>query len=288
VAGELVVADGQIEYGGVLFGKGTPYRWKQLDGWEDLPDISTGNAARPGTHGAWPGRALAGERVVTWQGRIKAPPGQFSAAVRALRAATWIGDEQELVIRALDETLLAYGRVTRRIIPQDLEYRVGSGSFSIQWTCSDPLRYSLTEQHAQASIPVTTGAGLVYPLVYPLDYGPDPTVSSTVTVVNELGTDTPPRLVVKGPLEGPLIANLATNVQLEYDITLAEVDTLTIDCRTGEVLLNGGADRLYTNTAASVPPEMFTFAKGPNPIALRALNWQAGNRLDIYWRDATL
>lgn len=292
MAGELITTDGQIEFGGVLLGAGTPYRWVELAGWEDLPDVSTGDVDRPGMHGAWPGRSLVGERVITWQGRIKGVPlDQFPATIKAFRAATRIGDEQELVISALGETLLTYGRVTKRAIPQGLAYRVGSASFSVQWTCSDPRRYSVAERSASAylAVGVDVGGGLTYPLTYPLDYGTGPASTSTLIAVNELDADSPPVLVVRGPIERPMIVNLLTGVQLEFGITLASSDTLVIDCRVGTVLLNGITDRLYTRTAASAPIEMFAVAGGEsNPIALMAASWDEGNNLDAYWRDATL
>src|SRR4051794_40320373 len=46
-AGDLITVDGQIEWGGVLLGSGTAYRWSgdddALTGWEDTPSLDRGN-----------------------------------------------------------------------------------------------------------------------------------------------------------------------------------------------------------------------------------------------------
>lgn len=291
--GGLITGDGQVQWGGMVFGDGVATFIDDEDGlvgWEDLPGIDSGNVARTAQHGSWPGSQYAQERVVTWSGSL-APRSDMQSQVKALRAATSIrsdAQEQPLVVRTLGETLVAWGQVTARALPTDRRYARGDARLVMQWTCSDPRRYSLTENHARAELSGVGVSGLVYPLVYPLSYGPDPTNASSVNCVNTLDADTPPGLTAWGPLEGPLITNTRTRVQLEFDIVLAAGEHLDIDCRTGEVLLNGVADRLYTRTAASVPPDLFTLTEGANPITLRALTWGAGNALDIWWRDATL
>lgn len=291
--GELINGDGQVQWGGMVLGDGVATFMDDEDGlvgWEDLPSIRSGNVARPAQHGSWPGRQFASDRVVTWSGSL-APRSDMQSHVIAMRAATSItsdGQEQPLVVRTLGETLVAWGQVTNRSLPVNRRYARGDARLVVQWTCTDPRRYSLTEENEAAELPVgdSTG-GLVYPLVYPLDYGPEIS-SSSLTAVNQLDTDTPPRLMWTGPLERPGAVNTRLGRLIEFDLILADTDTLIVDCRDGTVLLNAVADRLYTRTSASVPLELFVLAKGENEIALRAQSWGAGNRLDCWWRHATL
>ncbi|MFG1997875.1 phage distal tail protein [Spirillospora sp. NPDC048911] len=287
-AGDLITDDGQLEWNGLLLGGGTPYGWRELAGWDDLPGLDGGSVSRPSRHGRWPGRRLAGERTVTYSCLVRAPREAMSATVRTLRAATAVPpdeSEQPLVIRTLDETLLAYAQVAGRILTNDLSYGTGLGRAVVQWACSDPRRYSLTEYTVSIQ-PPTPGSGFQYPLTYPLDYGTAGS-SGGASVVNAGDIATNPTLVITGPCANPVVINQTAQRQLQFGVTLAAEDTLTIDTKRGTVLL-GSADRMYTLTAASVPVEDFEFAPGANAIAFRTASSSPGAGLTVSWRDAYL
>lgn len=292
MAGELIDRDGQIEWGGILLGATTAYRWVELTGWDDIPGLDSGAAARPARHGAWPGRAYAGQRVITLKTRIRSTPANLAADLAALVAATALGPdagEAPLVIRtAGGDVRLVHAQITARLLPgHDVVLRnTGFGEATLQWTCSDPRRYSLVEHAAQID-PPTPGEGLTYPLTYPLDYG-EPGSSGNATVTNAGDTPTFARIVFTGPLTSPQILNQTSGRLLAFGITLAAGETLTVDCDAGTVTLNGTADRLYTLTPTSVPVEAFELIPGDNLISLRASATGSGAQAALTWRDASL
>lgn len=284
--GALITRDGQIEWDGVLLGSGTPYRWVELVGWEDLPALDSGNAPRPQRHGAWPGRYLAQERVITWTARIVAEPGAFGAAVTALRSALRVADddtERPLVVRTKGgETLLAYAAVTSRVIPNTPAAGIGRGTLAVMWTCSDPRRYSLTE-HAETIPQPQAGTGLTYPLAYPLDYG---TVAENGDrlLTNAGSEPTPLRLVISGPCTTPALS--LDGLVLEFDLALTADEQLVIDTGAGTVLLDGGTDRTYALTDRSAPLESFELPPGDSIVSFRAGAFGGGATCDVTWRDA--
>lgn len=289
--GDLIVRDDQVEWGGLLLGADTAYRYTELTGWEDLPGIDLGDVDRPEDHGSWPGEPFAGERVVTMTGFICVPGdyaglGAANATLRAVTSVPASSTEQQLTIQRFGEKLMVWARISNRSVSADQLARVGYAKLALQWTASDPRRYSVEEHSESCEIVAPSGAGLVYPLAYPLTYGPD-VVAASVVCTNAYEADSPPRLVVTGPVTTPLIANVTTGTTLEYGVALASSsDQLVIDVRNGTVLLNG-VDRAYTRTANSGPLRDFQLAAGDNDLEFRAASSAAGNRLDVYWRDAT-
>jgi hypothetical protein len=287
-AGDLITADGQIEWGGVLLGTDTAYLWDSLDGWEDLPGIDSGNVSRPAAHGSWSGAKFSQERTVTFGGYVVAP--DVLAAVRDLRRVTAVaGDATELplVVRTAGETLLAHGAIVGRVLPLPTSV-TEFAQVTLQWLCSDPRRYSLVEKSVALALSAPPVAGLVYPLAYPLDYGADELPNASATATNELDAPTLPVVVFTGPLTVPRLVNQPAGVMLEFGIELTAADTLTVDCAAGTVLLNGTADRLYTSTPLCSPLANFEIRPGANDLALSAQDFDAGNSATVTWRDATL
>lgn len=283
-----VLAPGQVSWGGLLLGAHTPWRWDQLDGWEDMPPLDSGDVARPSRHGAWGGTDLAQPRVITLAGKLLCRRSEVPALVGALRSATRVGDTADLhplTVNAWGEELIAYVRPTQRIMPLAKGARLGMIPYTLQWTAPDPRRYSPTEQDRTIDAPIRPVDGLDYPLDYPLDYGA-PITGGSGTLTNAGDTGTHPSVVITGPCDRPMIRNAATGYAMEFALTLDAAETLVIDCGAGTVLLSGSADRLYTRTPTSVPAELWTLAPGRNQIQFRPLWSGAGAAVTIRWRDA--
>ncbi|WP_052390768.1 phage tail family protein [Streptomyces sp. NRRL B-24484] len=156
-AGDKVTAPGHVQFGDLLLGPGTPYRWRTIAGWEDTPGLDSGTINRPAAHGAYPGELWAQPRTITLDGiTIRSPADQIGATVRQLAAGTALStDEQPLVVQ-LDERgpLMVFARCLRRAIPVGKGYRVGTiTGAALQWEASDPRRYSLAEQSAETGLP---------------------------------------------------------------------------------------------------------------------------------------
>lgn len=297
-AGDLVGIPGHVQFGELLLGPHTPYRWRTLDGWEDSPGIDSGSVNRSDGHGAYPGRLLAQPRTITLDDMvIRTEPRQMGAAVRTLRTATALrDDEQPLVVQLDDEPpLLVFARCMRRSIP------VGVGGYALglvqgaalQFEASDPRRYSLVEQQVEARLPaaepgldwqVTPGPER---LLYPIGFGTPGSTGSLLTV-NEGDAPSHPVISIRGPVSLPSVTNIATGEAIEYDLDLAADDELIIDAAAGTVTLNRTAARLYTATARSTPENLFVLPSGTTSLLFRAAPGSADPRAScsIRWRSA--
>ncbi|MBI0295706.1 phage tail family protein [Streptomyces sp. PRKS01-29] len=164
-AGALVTEPGHVQYGDLLLGPGTPYRWRTLTGWGDLPPLDSGTVQRADAHGAYPGLLLAQSRTVGVDGLVvRAPRAQIGEVVGRLEAATAPRVDEIPLVAWVDERgpLLTYARATRRAIPTTTGYRLGTiVGGAIEFVATDPRRYALAEQAATATLPVSE-AGLAW------------------------------------------------------------------------------------------------------------------------------
>lgn len=278
-AGDLLTAPGQVQYGDLLIGRGTPYTYKKLSGWSELPALDSGTVPRAGAHGAYPGQLLAQSRIIGLDGlMVRAPRASIGAAVDVLEAG---------LVPVVDELPLAYwadergprvvwARCLRYMLPMETGYRIGTilGG-AVQWEATDPRRYGLTELTRTASLPMPepgldwgTDPGPEH-LAWPLDFGAVGSAGG-MSVTNAGNAETHPVIEFRGPVLRPSLTNLRSGAVLEYDLPLAAGDVLTVDTRAGTVTLNGSASRLYTVTARSVPEQTFTLACGTTDLAFRA------------------
>ncbi|WP_432194715.1 phage distal tail protein [Streptomyces sp. bgisy027] len=164
-AGALVTRPGHVQYGDLLLGPGTPYGWRTLTGWGDLPALDSGSVQRADAHGAFPGLLLAQSRTIGVDGLVvRAPRAQIGEAVGRLEAGTAPRVDEIPLVVWVDERgpLLSYARATRRAVPTSTGYRLGTiTGGAIEWVASDPRRYALAEQTATAQLPVSE-AGLTW------------------------------------------------------------------------------------------------------------------------------
>lgn len=288
--GDLITGDGQLEFNNYLLGDDVTTFMTSISGWEDLPPIDSGNTLRPSSHGAWVGKKLVGQRIITWSGKF-APEdsSDWVDLLDTLQAAFTcpLGEnEYSLVIRTRGTSRLVFGTVSARAIPMDYSYSYYGANVNIQFECSDPRKYSLGEITRFLSMPSDTEDGLDYPLVYPLDYGVDALVN-TGNLVNDGSAPTPLTLNFIGPATNPTLVNTTTNQQLGFNIVLASTDILTVDTRKGTVLLNGTADRLYTRKLTSSPILGFDLEPGLNEMVIFADDWSTDSGVEIIYRDAS-
>lgn len=288
--GDLITADGQLEYNGYVLGDDVVTFMTNLTGWEDLPPIDSSNTIRPASHGAWAGKKLAGQRIITWTGRF-APEetADWTTLLAALKAAFTIPlgtEELTIVVRTRSDMKVAFGTVVARAIPMDYAYSYYGANVTIQFECSDPRLYSIGENTVFISMPDDSEDGLDYPLVYPLDYGIQ-SFTSDLNITNNGNAPSPVILRYYGPVTNPVLQNTTTGQELGFNIVLTEDDVLTVNTRTGTVLLNGTADRLYTRQLTSSPILGFELQPGLNEMHAHASSWSTGAGVEIVYRDAT-
>lgn len=287
--GGLITRDGQVQYRGLLMGAGTPYRWRELTGWHGLPEVDSGNTPRPSRHGAWPGRKLAQQRIITLTGPVRCPAAELPDVLDQLEDATVLPDDEQeypLVVRERDAPLAVWAVCTGREIASGLRMSAGIPTYSLQFVASDPRRYTTFQERATIYPPAASG-GLDFPLVFPLDFGQAGTGGSRI-LTNRGNTATWPVIDLHGAMGTPRLVNSRTGHQLEIGMQLAPVDVLTIDTYAGTITLNGTADRLYELTSLSGPVQDMYLKPGANDVALTAATWQDSARAQVRWRHAKL
>lgn len=290
MSGELITADGQLEYNGYLLGDNDVTFMESLVGWDDLPAIDSANTLRPSSNGAWSGTKLLQERIITWTGRFAPSKATWNDEIIRLRNAfTAPIDEAEIAItvRLRDEVLISLGALTARALPADYSYSAYGAKLTLQFECSDPNKYGPVLKNIALGLTGITTDGLIYPLTYPLTYG-TPRVPSTGSIFNEGNIQTPLKIYFRGPLSNPSLTNQTTNKKLRFIINLTETDILSVDTRTGAVLLNNTVDRLYTRDTTSSPIRLFTAVPGENSMRFAADSYGVGAQVAFEFRDAVI
>lgn len=248
MAGELITQDGQLQWRGLLLGTGTPYRYTNLEGWLDLPDVRDGDIDFDNVHGSQPGQLLANRRVVTLSFTMSLTTADFAVAQSALRAATAPSDnpaEEPLVVQWDGVKAMVNARVTRRSIPSPRSNGMGYSQGAVQWRATNPRILHLPQQIAGPTGPPTSGSGgLIYPLVYPLVYGSAQSGGELV-LTNTGNAPVQPVFRITGASRGPVITNPDTGQQLAFDpaYTLPAGKQLLLSYDNRSVLLDDGVSR---------------------------------------------
>ncbi|MEY9862878.1 hypothetical protein ABH935_008526 [Catenulispora sp. GAS73] len=283
-----LTADGQIGYNGLVFGSGTSYVIAEtgITGWEDLPGFDTADSPRSGDHGSWPGPRYAQPRVITATVWLAPATRTDTSAITALRGATGIDlDEQWLTVQLHGETLISAVRINQRAIPTDRQFALyGVAKASVQFIATDPRRYTLTLQTLATSVPQPE-TGIVWPLTWPLSWGTAGS-SGNLQVTNAGNAATHPVVTFTGPCTDPQLANVDTGQMIGYNLVLAATDVLTVDTGSGQVLLNGAADRRYAAMPNATLEEAFVLPPGSTTLAFRPSAGAPPASAKVAWRSA--
>lgn len=248
MAGELITQDGQVEWRGLLLGAGTSYRYVNLEGWMDLPDLRDGDIDFDNAHGSQPGQLLVGRRVVTLSFTMSLSTADFAVAQTALRAATAPSEnpaEEPLVAQWGGVKSMLNARVTRRSIPSPRDNGMGYSQGAIQWRATNPRLLHLPQIIAGPVTPPVGGTGgLIYPLVYPLVYGSAQS-GGELLITNVGNSAIQPVFRITGPSTGPVITNPDTGAQLAFDpsYVLPSGKKLLLSYEDRSVLLDDGVSR---------------------------------------------
>ncbi|MFF6867565.1 phage distal tail protein [Streptomyces sp. NPDC012450] len=286
--GSLIAQDGQVQWAGLLIGPGTPFAVDKsgLSGWEDLPEYDSSDADRPTSHGAWPGSRYAKPRKVGGTIVLMPEYGGAVEAVRTLRQALALLDEERwLTVRLHGELLTVRARIAQRVVPADQGFATqGSSRMSVQWLAADPRRYFVNEQVATTS-PPQPESGLTWPLTWPLTWGQAKSTGDAV-VENTGSAPVHPVIVFRGPCSMPTVTERVSRRRLRYAIDLTSGDELTVDTRAGTVMLNNSASRLHTAMADSTPEELFVVDPGRSELSFRPETSTADALMTVRWRGA--
>ncbi|MFI6595007.1 phage distal tail protein [Nonomuraea sp. NPDC050536] len=266
VPGAQITKPGQVEWNFTLWGEGTDVDVLiPVEGWRDLPQVDNLNVPRPAQHGAWDGRKLAQQRIVTLrlQPNSASDPTLIDDLLAQIDAVTGLPDDDTplpLVIRGYGDPHLAYGQVIGRTPPMDGDYNVGLPTVTVLIACADPRRYNVQR------------TGVVLP------------VGVQVALGNAGNASTHPTIRVDGPATNPTVANAATGRSLSFALTLTTGQQLVIDAFNGNATVDGDSV-MSTLTGTSSPVFDFTLQPGSNPVTYTATSG-GGNNATILYRDA--
>lgn len=275
MAGELITQDGQVEWRGLLLGAGTSYRYVNLEGWMDLPEVRDGDIDFDNRHGSQPGQLLVGRRVVTLSFTMSLSTADFATAERALRAATAPSDnpaEEPVVVQWDGVKSMVNARVIRRSIPSPRDNGMGYSQGAIQWRATNPRLLHLPQIVAgPVSPPVAGSGGLIYPLVYPLVYGSAQSGGELV-LTNAGNAPVQPVFRITGPSTGPVITDADTGAQLAFDpaYLLPSGKQLLLTHENRSVLLDDGVSR----SNQLVTRQWFTLPVGTTRIRFTSTDGQ--------------
>lgn len=259
-----------------------------ITGWDDVPDLTDGTAARPRRHGSWPGGLSAPKRVVTVDLKIvgdRDGDDTTTAALKKLRQAFAVSDEERQLVVDLDYDLgveLINARVTALTLPIGRGYH-RMRDCSVEFTATDPRKYSGAEYSASTGV-ATIGPGRPYPMSGTFQYSTTAGSPGAFDAVNSGNTDTPPRFSVRGPLNRPTISvsDRAGRRRTTFNLNLTSSEVLLVNPADGTVTVNG-ADRFGAARGALV--EDLIMRPGLSTITLGGTGT---GRLTTTWRDATL
>ncbi|WP_326642849.1 hypothetical protein OG884_05715 [Streptosporangium sp. NBC_01755] len=265
--GDQITQPGQVEWAlTTLWGAGTDIGvLVPVDGWRSLPGIDNLNVSRPAQHGAWDGRKLAQQRLVTirLQPNSATDPTLIDDLLTQIDAVTGLPEDETplpLVIRGHGDPQLAYGQVIDRAVSMDGDYNAGLPTVSVLIACADPRRYALARTGVDVPVGVVTA------------------------LANAGNISTHPVIRLDGPATNPTLANSATGRTLAFSLTLADGERLLIETADGNATV-GGVSVMSTLTGASAPVSDFVLARGSNPITYTT--GSGGGRGAVFlYRDA--
>lgn len=265
--------------GNTVDGDGVEWWVTREDGWSSGPGVRLELSDRPQRDGAFDAPSFRSARVVTLEGTAVAPDEDARERAKDRIAAVLVdgADLVELAVRERTVTRRALVRLSAGT--KVVDTTPVSFDWSVQLTAPDPLRYGAEVHQASCGLP-RPGAGIAFPLVFPLEFG-EP-ADGTLAVTNAGTTVAWPVWTVRGPCTQPVIRNDATGERLVFALSLTEGDVLVVDTAARTVFLGGASRRaalLPTSTWFGLPP-------GNTTIGFSAFDNTASGTLTVSWRDA--
>lgn len=245
---------------------------ESLDGWYSGPPVRSVVDNRPTANGAFGvSQVFKGARVITQRGTILAdslPDGMdLWSSFAALQA-----DGQPSMFSVTDDLGTRSASVTLAGPPEVSPIVAGYATYILQLVARDPVKYGPGTSVA-TGLPAA-GGGLEYNLYSggaggALYYGTNGDLGR-ITLFNAGTAETWPSVVITGELTtGFYLQCLETGEVVRYDRVVPAGTTVSIDFRTGEVLVDGvsdGSAYLTRDEFFSLPP-MTTRTVQFNPIA---------------------
>jgi hypothetical protein len=277
--GDLVVADDQYEYAGLLMGSGTQYMVEKWDGLFDIK-VSSSDIPRGDNHGSFPGLDLMPSRDLV--GSIKVlGNGKADTVSRVVDLATAFRPKRNEIRFTYRKSGLSkrfiLARSRKMSVPSDYEMAHGIASADVMLTATDPRHYGATLRYQEATIqPGQTGVQL-------------PTINNvgnwyTAPVLFLTGASNNLSLSVGG--QTPILGDDFTynGQSTVFNVSMTGGQELWADFRTGSITLNGGA---ADGLKAPYSP-WWELLPGNNTVVANRSPVNSGGpcTVRVYWYDA--
>ena len=283
-AGDLVVADWQLEYSGLLMGGDTSYAWV-ADTVGYLPTVRTSRQLRLRQDGAHAGDSFLGMRTLRLVFEVyESTEATFETTLQSLVEAFSPAGMKPLYIQkpgfALGRKVFIDAEPVRLEVPGNLDHYHRIQTVTVELECADPLYYD-DNQSSVAGLQLAQGVGgLTWPLTWALDWGTF--TSGAIVAVNNGSRITYPTFTFNGPLVNPKLENQTTGLHVGFEITLSASESLVVDAGTARtVLLNGTTNRYNTLTSTST-----WFGLSPGGDYLRFSASSGSGTCDVTWSAA--
>jgi hypothetical protein len=229
-----------------------------LDGWYSGPPVRSQVEDRPGADGAFGvSQVFKGARVITQTGFVLADDLATGMSVWSTFASLQ-SDGLPSTFSVTDDLGTRTASVTLASTPEISPIVGGVAAYTLQLVARDPVKYG-TGSSLVTGLPAA-GGGLEYPLGTPagdLYYGSNGDLGR-VSLTNAGTATTWPSVVVTSALTaGFYLQCLETGDVVRYDRVVPAGTTVSIDFRTGEVLVDGvsdGSAYLTRDEFFSLPP----------------------------------
>lgn len=281
-----------MTFNGLSMGDGSNYLITNIDGWEGRPETTNGSTPRPRRLGSWAGGLSSTKRVVTVDLKILSSREDNNLTtvpkLRLGKAMAMTDDESPLILD------LGYGIPAEQIFARVTAYDVptvrGYGREQpaiIEFTATDPRRYSIQVNTAQTGLPVAV-RGTMYPIAYgrfPEQITPENRGEAVVQNIGNCHTTATYRIV--GPVKNPTITiagEKGYRRRIQFNVNLAGGEVLYAETAYDSVEVGSVARQGITTGALisdmELPPGVSTVRLGGTG--------SSNAKLTVSWRDANL
>ena len=245
----ITVGGVTIHNSGTLDADGVSWLFSGTKGWFDGPPVKGGKTDRMQGHGSFAERKFRDGRPITVSGSVHAPSRALASSAQMVLTALLaegtfdaftVNDEDQGVLSA--QVQIEGQPLVDWYTPLDIDYQ-------LTFYAPDPLRYGAPVS-ATTGFPVLAG-GLEYDLFTDgtedtgyLEYG-EASETGRLLLTNPGNADVWPQFEVTGPLpeQGLEVVRVGTGERLRFVGGVSTGSRLVLDSATGDVMIDGYADR---------------------------------------------
>lgn len=220
---------------------------ESIQGLDNAP-VRASQVDREGDDGGYVDSEFESLRTVTLEGTVYADPNNVETYLDSLKANYAPTRAVQALYFGTDAgTRVVFGKSQGFKYDKNQLRRLGMAAFQVQVICEDSRIYSPTVSSASVSLVSSAITGRGYNKSYNFGYGVAATTNALALTLTG-NRPSPGVLTITGACQNPTIINDTSGTEMDFSITLASGDVLTIDLGTKAVILNGTANRRSTLT----------------------------------------